>query len=219
MGGWAVLMCRAPRVALIALPWIWSLSNGRWALRFLETPEWHHVRYAMPMVVMVLTAGLIGYARLADELLRRPRGRAWLALVWLGAAAMGCVGLRDVVRRMDRVPPTFDRQEARDVWSWIRQVGPDAAVLADYEVSAPLSSRRALYSYVLDANLPAGFPHLGPEFQWLFVRSDYPLLKALLDQGFDVVHRGPYLTIARRGTMNFAGNPEFFRFRANTNPR
>jgi Predicted membrane protein (DUF2079) len=219
MGGWAVLMCRAPRVALIALPWIWSLSNGRWALRFLETPEWHHVRYAMPMVVMVLAAGLIGYARLADELLRRPRGRAWLALVWLGAAAMGCVGLRDVVRRMDRVPPTFDRQEARDVWSWIRQVSPDAAVLADYEVSAPLSSRRALYSYVLDANLPAGFPHLGPEFQWLFVRSDYPLLKALLDQGFDVVHRGPYLTIARRGTMNFAGNPEFFRFRANTNPR
>ncbi len=132
---------------------------------------------------------------------------------------MGGVGLRDVVHRMDRIPPAIDRQEAEAIWSGIRQVGPDAAVMADYAVSAPLSSRRSLYSYILDANLPTGFPHLGPEFQWLFVRSDYPLLKRLLDQGFDVVHRGPYLTIARRGTMNFARNPEFFRFRANTNPR
>jgi hypothetical protein len=219
MGGWAVLMCRAPRVAILALPWIWSLCNGRWAIRFLETPEWHHVRYAMPMVVMVLAAGLIGYANLAAWLLSRPGGRAWLTLVWLAAAAMGGLGLRDVVHHMDRIPPAIDRQEAREIWSGIRQVGPDDAVMADYEIAAPLSSRRALYSYILDANLPAGFPHLGPEFQWLFVRSDYPLLKILLDQGFDVVHRGPYLTIARRGTMNFAGNPEFFRFRANTNPR
>ena len=92
-------------------------------------------------------------------------------------------------------------------------------MLADYEVSAPLSSRRWLYSYILDTNLPDGFPHLRPEFHWLFVRNDYPLLKVLLEQGFDVVHRGPYLTIARRGTINLAEKTDFFRFRANTNPR
>jgi hypothetical protein len=71
-------------------------------------------------------------------------------------------------------------------------------VLADYEVSAPLSSRRELYSYVLDANVPKGFPQLGPGFRWLFIRNDYPGLEFLLGQGFEVVHRGSYLTIARR---------------------
>ena len=35
MGGWAVLMCLAPRVAILAVPWIWSLCSGRWAIRFL----------------------------------------------------------------------------------------------------------------------------------------------------------------------------------------
>ncbi len=82
-------------------------------------------------------------------------------------------------------------------------------------MSAPLSSRRALYSYILDTNLPPGFPHLGPEFRWLFVKNDWPKLKPLLDQGFRVVHRGPYLTIAQREPLSFAGIPEFFRFRAN----
>ena len=122
---------------------------------------------------------------------------------------------------------TYDRNnlyqlidgEAEAIWTWVRQVGPDDAVLADYEVAAPLSSRRWLYSYVLDANLPVGFPQLAPEFHWLFVRNDYPLLKSLLDQGFDVVHRGNYLTIARRGTVTLAGISDFFRFRANIIPR
>ena len=68
-GCWALLMCLAPRVAILALPWIWSLCNGRWALRFLATADWHHVRYAMPMVTLVLAAGLIGYSRLATWLL------------------------------------------------------------------------------------------------------------------------------------------------------
>ena len=29
MGGWAVLACLAPRVAILAVPWIWSLCSGR----------------------------------------------------------------------------------------------------------------------------------------------------------------------------------------------
>ena len=88
-GCWAMLMCLAPRVAILALPWIWSLCNGRWAMRFLETPEWHHVRYAMPMVTLVLAAGLIGYARLASWLLpRRAPGRDLAVLAPAVAAAI-----------------------------------------------------------------------------------------------------------------------------------
>jgi hypothetical protein len=215
MGGWAVLACLAPRVAILAVPWIWSLCSGRWAIRYLSTTEWHHVRYAMPMVVLVLAAGLVGYARLGNWLLPHRGGKAFLALVWSGSALICVVGLRDVSNRMAQIPTHIDRQEAEEIWSWIRQVGPDEAVLADYEVSAPLSSRRRLYSYVLDVNVPKGFPQLGPEFHWLFVRNDYSFLNSLLDQGFEVVYRGRYLTIARRGLVTLAGNSDFFRFRAN----
>jgi hypothetical protein len=218
-GCWAVLMWLAPRVAILALPWIWSLCNGRWALRFLETAEWHHVRYAMPMVALVLAAGLIGYARLAAGLLPRRAGGTWLALVWIASAAVCALGIRDVNRRVSSVPALIDRQEAEEIWAWIRQVEPDDAVLADYEVSAPLSSRHRLYSYIMDVNLPPGFPHLGPEFRWLFIRNDWPHLKSLLDQGFSVVHRGPYLTIAHRRTISLVGISNFFRFRANNSSR
>jgi Predicted membrane protein (DUF2079) len=218
-GCWAVLMCLAPRVAILAVPWIWSLCNGRWAMRFLATPEWHHVRYAMPMVTLVLAAGLIGYARLASWLLPRRGGRAGLAMVWLASAAIGVVGLRDVTGRVASVPITIDRHEAQELWAWIRQVAPDDAVIADYEVSAPLSSRRSLYSYILDTNLPPGFPHLGPDVRWLFVANDCRWLKPLLDHGFDVVYRGPRYTVARRGTLSIAGNSEIFRFGANKNSR
>ena len=147
MGAWAVLACLAPRVAMLALPWIWGPCSGRWAMRLLSTSDWHHVRYVMPMAAMVLAAGLIGYARLANWLLPRRGGRAWLAMVWICAAAFCGVGLRDVTDRLAHVPVLIDREEAEQIWSWIRQVGPDDAVMADYEVSAPLSSRRQLYGY------------------------------------------------------------------------
>jgi hypothetical protein len=71
----------------------------------------------------------------------------------------------------------------------------------------------------MDVNLPPGFPHLGPEFRWLFVRNDWPHLKSLLDQGFSTVHRGPYLTIAHRRTISLVGFSKFFRFRANNSSR
>ncbi len=106
-------------------------------------------------------------------------------------------------------PPSrapIDRDEAQEIWAWIGQVGPDDAVIADYRVCAPLSLRRWLYGNILDVNLPPGFPRLGPEFRWLFVRNDWPWLNVLLHQGFDVVYRGRYLTIAHRRTINLVGN-------------
>ena len=99
-----------------------------------------------------------------------------MAMAWVCAGLFCGVGLRDVTDRLAGVPVLIDREEAEQIWSWIRQVGPDDAVMADYEVSAPLSSRRLIYSYVLDANLPKGFPQLGPEFRWLFIRNDEPFL-------------------------------------------
>lgn len=219
MGGWGLLMALAPRAAILSLPWTWGLCGGRWALSFLRTEQWHDVRYAMPMVCMVLAAGLIGYARLATWLLARHRGRNWLLLAWLASAAIGIVGIRDIAGRIASVPTPIDRQEAEEIWAWIRQVGPDDAVIADYRVCAPLSSRRRLYGNILGVNLPRGFPRLGPDFRWLFVRNDWPWLKILLDQGFDVVYRGRYLTIAHRRAISLAGISDFFQFRANKFPR
>ena len=164
-----------------------------------QDPEWHHIRYVMPLVVLVMASGLVGYARLGRLYSRRGRwGWAGLALAWVCAVMICGVGLRDVTARLARVPVPIDRAEAQQIWSWIHQVDPGAAVIADYQVSAPLSSRRRLYSYVLYANQPRGYPRLDPDFRWLFVRTDYPFLKLLLEQGFEIVHRGRYLTIARR---------------------
>jgi uncharacterized membrane protein len=207
LGGWALLACLAPRVALLSLPWIWGLCSGRWAMRFLETQDWHHARYAVPMVLLVLAAGLIGYARLASWLLPRPGGRAGMAVIWTITALVCLFGLRDVTRRMSKIPPPVEKAEADQIWSSIRRVGPNDAVLADYALAAPLSSRRSLYSYVMIPNLPPGFPNLTPDFRWLFIRNDFVFLNPLLEQGFDVVFRGKTFTVAHRQPPSPTSSP------------
>jgi hypothetical protein len=219
MAAWAFFACLEPRLTVLALPWVWGPCSERWAMRMLATTSWHEVRYIMPMAAIVLAAGLVGYARLAGYLRLRRTGLALLATVWACAALFCIVTLRNVSDRLEQVPVLIDGQEAEQIWAWIAQVDHDDAVMASYEVSAPLSSRAKLYSYVLDANHPKGFPQLAPEFHWLFIRKDYPFLKRLLDQGFEVVHDGKSLTIARRGMTILAQNLGFFRFCANTDPR
>src|SRR5262249_34142621 len=76
LGPWTVLAAFARRVALLALPWLWGLSRGRWALSMIETEAWHHVRYAAPMTALLLAAALIGYARVGSYLWRRAQ-EAW----------------------------------------------------------------------------------------------------------------------------------------------
>ena len=124
--------------------------------------------------------------RAAGDLAAGPAaaGRPWLALVWLASAARSAPSASATSPAgWHPCPPRSIAQEAEEIWAWIRQVGPDDAVIADYEVSAPLSSRRWLYSYILDVNLPPGFPHLGPEFRWLFVRERLALLKSCWIRG------------------------------------
>jgi predicted membrane protein DUF2079 len=201
IGVWAVLACFAPRVAILAVPWIWGPCSGEWSMNALSTADWHHVRYVLPMAALLLTAGLIGYARVGCWLLKRHRGWLWLTLVWAGLATTEAVGLPGMKERLDQVPVPIDRQEAGETWERIRQVGADEGVIAHFLVSAPLSSRRHLYSYVVDWNRPFPYPKLDSRFHWLFIRNDYPLLNVLLQQGFEVEHRGKTFTIAHRSQM------------------
>jgi Predicted membrane protein (DUF2079) len=198
LAAWALFASLAPRVAILAVPWIWSLCNGRWSLRFLATEEWHHVRYTVLPVAMMLTAGVIGYARLGAWLKPRLGGWFLFVLVWLLAALAGCLGLSNLSARMSYIPRPISAKEADDIWYWIRQVGPEEGVVAAYEVSAPLSSRKRLFSYVLEQNKPAGFPRLGPEFHWIFTRNNDFDLRIFRDQGFDVVYTGRFVTVLRR---------------------
>ena len=202
LGAWALFACLAPRVVILAVPWIWSLCNGRWSLRFLATEEWHHVRYTVLPVAMILAAGVIGYARLGAWLKACRGGWFVLVLVWLVAALAGGLGLRELSARMSRIPRPISTQEADAIWYWIRQVGPEDGVLAAYEVTAPLSSRKRLFSYVLEQHKPRGFPRLGPEFQWIFLRNKDLDPRVFLDQGFDVVYTGDFLTVLHRASQS-----------------
>jgi hypothetical protein len=198
MGAWALFALMAPRVAILAVPWIWSLCNGRWALRYLATDEWHHVRYTVPPLAMTMAAGLIGYARIGVWLTSRRGGWVALGFIWALAAIGFGFGFEELAGRMDRIPQPISSQEAQAIAYWISQVGPDDGVLATYEVTAPLSSRKRLFSYILDQNKPKGFPKLGPEFSWVFIRSKDFDPRIFSDQGFEIVHKGEFVTIFRR---------------------
>jgi uncharacterized membrane protein len=207
VGSWAILACLAPRAAVLALPWVWSLSSGRWALRYLGTEQWHHVRYTVPFVALIVAAGLIGFARLAAWLRPKPAGHWALVAAWVLVVMGLVVPLEEVMARMTYIPRPIDPEETARVWKWIRQVGPNQSVLAAYEVAAPLSSRRRLYSYVLNQNQPKGYPRLDSEFRWIFFRKGAAPLETFTSQGFTLVHDGPFLWIFRRGEPSGEPNP------------
>lgn len=202
LGPWTALALLAPGAAILAAPWLWSLCNGQWAMRMLSETSWHHVRYAVPTVATMLAAGLIGYSRLAVRLRGRRGGPAILAAVWLASAGASAFGLHATLARMEAIPPPVDAADVEPYWAWAREVGPDDAVLASYEFTAPLSSRRSLYSHVLQVNEPKGYPKLDPEFRWIFWKVPGLDPAIFVDQGFAVVHRGPSLVVLRR-----AGTP------------
>ena len=69
-------------------------------------------------------------------------------------------------------------------------------------MTAPLSCRKRLFSYVLEPNKPRGFPQLGPELQWIFLRNNSLDPLVFLDQGFHVVHQGDFLTVLHRASQS-----------------
>jgi hypothetical protein len=198
MGGWALLMVLAPRASILALPWLWGLASGKFALRFLATEQWHEVRYTVPFVATGLAAGLIGYGQLATWLRWEGRDRRWMVAAWITAAAISLLAMGSIRNLVARQPVPMAEDEVAAVWSWIDQVGPDDGALAVYEVTAPLSSRRWLYSYILDSNKPRNYPNLPPEIQWVFYRNSDGPTDAFLSQGFTVVHKGKFLNVLRR---------------------
>lgn len=104
LGPWAILACLAPRVGLLAAPWVPTLARGRRVLPLIATEQWHHVRYTSLFVSQCLAAGLIGFARLGRRLDRRP-GDRWR---WIGVWTLAAFGLllanRTVVDRLARFP-------------------------------------------------------------------------------------------------------------------
>jgi hypothetical protein len=198
LGSWTALAVLAPRVAVLAMPWLWSLSHGRWALHTIETDAWHHVRYAAPMTALLLAAALVGYARVGAALWRRPRrGSALAALLLVTIAGLTAPNV-SLQLRFAEVPRPIPLAESDRLRQWIDHVGPDDGVLAAYEVAAPLSSRRSLYSYRLDENKPTGYPRLAPSIRWAFVRTGDISPQLFLGQGFALLSSGPTIQVFRR---------------------
>lgn len=198
LGTWSIFALRAPRVALLALPWLWSISSGRWSLRYLASEEWHHVRYAAPFVGMGLAAGVVGFANLGRWVIERPRGRLGLVALWIATASTLTIPLLEILNRVDQQVHPIGEEEVRAFWSIVEEVGVDEEVLAVYDVTAPLSSRSALYSYILQINRPKSYPILDPRIRWVFYRNTDGSVQVFEDQGFVAVHRGPHLTILKR---------------------
>jgi hypothetical protein len=118
--------------------------------------------------------------------------------VWITAVAISLLALESLRTMIARQPVPIADDEVAAVWSWINQVGPHDGALAVYEVTAPLSSRRLLYSYILDSNKPRNYPNLPPQIQWVFYRNSDGPADEFLSQGFTVVHKGQFLKILRR---------------------
>lgn len=199
MGVWSFLMFLAPRAALLSLPWIWGLASGQWSMPMLETVSWHHVRYTAPMVAVVLAVGLIGYSRLGI-IARRFRSGGWaVAGAWALSLLLMLSARAIVIERFQRAPLPVSQSEAAELWDWFQQIGPEEGVLAHYDLTAPLSSRRTLYSYVLMSNQPKGYPGQLPEtIHWIFTkRGDLP--KPILEsQGFREVYQGEAFQVFHR---------------------
>ena len=193
---WTVLALFAPRVALLAIPWTWVLSSGHWEMQTISTRAWHHVRYAAPMTAIILGAGLVGFAR-ASSVLRRVSRFAVPAL-WALTAVGLMVQSAVLLQRFAEVPRVVASAEAVRLWSLIDQVAPDDGVLAASDMTAPLSSRRSLYSYELPENRPPGYPRLPSTIRWAFVRAGDLPESMFLAQGFDKVHDGPSFHVFRR---------------------
>lgn len=166
LSGWVLLALFAPRIALTAMPWVWTLASGKWAIRFVGTEQWHHARYCVPFVVMGLAAALVGWSRLWIELEKRLGKSARniiLSGTWVVLLIFLIGGQLNMMTLMRGIPERVPDSDVAQIWSEIATINPDHGVVAPYELTAPLSSRRLLYSYVMEVNKPRGWPNQIPE--------------------------------------------------------
>jgi hypothetical protein len=200
LGSWSIMSLATPSLAILIVPWVWGLAGGRWALPLVGTTEWHHVRYAAPLAAIGLAAGLVGGSRLwrlAGAFLDRPA--RWRLAMWVLAAAGQVAANGVMVHRFNQIPYPIGTAEAAEIWRFIAQITPEDGVIAHYDMTAPLSSRRLLSSYILKENQPRGFPfELDPAYRWVFMYPGDIDPDLLTLQGFTLVHRGPAVEIYRR---------------------
>jgi hypothetical protein len=199
LGTWSLLALAFPRALLLFLPWLWSLSSGRWALGLIRGTAWHHVRYAAPFAATGVAAGLLGASRLWRFASRFPYAWLWRSLAAM-VALVGMLLVRTILlARFAEVPVIIDPAEAAQLWEVVPLVGAGDGVLAHYDVTAPLSSRRLLFSYVMRQNQPVGYPNQLPEFiTWAWIRKGDVAPQTLLDQGFALFFNGPSIQVFHR---------------------
>ena len=188
LSAWAFIALLAPRVALTALPWVWTLASGKWAIRFVGTEQWHHARYCVPFVALGLAAGLVGWSRLWSgfEMKFGARLRTiFMTLIWSGLLIFLLGGQWNMTTLMKGIPGRVPDEDVQPIWAEIAKVKPDDGVIAAYELTAPLSSRRFLYSYVMDVNKPKGWPkELPVAINHLFIRKAMQPQETWTSQGF-----------------------------------
>jgi len=176
LSAWIFPALLAPRVCLMGLPWVWSLASGKWAIRFIGAEQWHHVRYCAPFFALFLAAGLIGWANFRrwcrTNFPARADATIYLTLAWAVMAVWLVNGQFRMVALMGGIPNPVPAEDVQPIWSMIEEVGPEDGVVAHYDLTAPLSSRQRLYSYVMNVNQPKGWPNaVGPEIRYLFLEK------------------------------------------------
>ena len=149
------------------------------------------VLYKLVQLAAVAWFGLLSGHALAASL--------GLAVVALGGFRAGLA----VQDRLARAPVPIPAGEVADFWRLAAMIRPQEGVIAPYEVAAPLSSRRHLYSLARRENAPPGFPEIPPEIRWVILRTvdvERPDLdlKVFTDQGFTLIHCGRSLWYLRR---------------------
>jgi hypothetical protein len=198
LASWAVLASLAPRVFLMCVPWALALPSGLFDLQMLSAPRWTRVRYAAPLVGVILSAGLIGYAHIGRWAAGHRRGSSILVLVWLATSTGLVAATHDIFSRMARVPAWVQPSDVSPAWEWIGRVKPDEGVLSSYEFAPPLSTRRLLFSEAIPLNHPPGFPRLLPEIRWIFIKPQGVPWTVFTSQGFRPVYRGHSVWILHR---------------------
>jgi hypothetical protein len=197
LGAWILFALFAPRVAILAVPWVWSVSSGLWTLRLVGTEQWHHIRYTAPFVAMGLAAGVIGWTRLAMGARERHE-----LLPWIVAGLFAIVNVpawREMTRRIEQIPSPVTPAEADTIWTIIESVSPIEDVLAAYPLSPPFSARKSLYSDVLEINRPVGYPDRLPmQLNWIFQWRPVMGPEVFERQGFRMLFEGPNVRVFRR---------------------
>jgi len=202
LSAWIFPAILAPRVCLVGLPWVWSLASGKWAMRFIAAEQWHHVRYCAPFFALFLAAGLIGWGRFWRWCLARYSHRsAWLiiGMAWIVMAVWLVNGQLRMMALMSGIPIPVPSEDIEPIRSLIAEVKPEDGVVAHYDLTAPLSSRRRLFSYVMNVNQPKGWPNaIESDVRYLFLEKGIQPAETWETQKFRRVWSGKAFEVWKR---------------------